>query len=165
MSFSINRQTWVGVRLTKAAEMSYTKSGKAIVKFSIAVSSSYKDQSGQWVETPHYFDCVLYGQMAERLMPHLVKGARVAIEARPAQNRWTGSDGKQHSRVEFVVEQLILMDWQKRDAADQGGYADPPVSAPVPPAAPGQRPSVGAPLPPPDPSFDYGPYDTSTGMF
>ena len=52
--------------LTKAAELSSWGNGTPYCRFTIANNESYKDEQGNWVDIPSFFDCILKGNYAKR---------------------------------------------------------------------------------------------------
>lgn len=80
-------------------------SSTPIVTFSIAVNESRKDQSGNWVESTNFIDCVLFGKLAESMMPKLTKGAHVLLSGSLRQSTWE-RDGQKHSKLEVIVRDI-----------------------------------------------------------
>jgi single-strand DNA-binding protein len=133
---NINHFTGVG-RLTANAELKYTTSGTACVKFSICIKDSYK-KGDQWEEKPNFFNCVVWGKYGEAMQKHLTKGKRVGIEAKLRHNPWTDNSGGKHNDVTLVINNLMLLDAPKGEA-----------SSPAP-AAPAQSGNPGSGEPPAD---------------
>ena len=78
-----------------------------ILKFSVAVSSRKKDGE-KWVDVPNFFDCVLFGKRAASLATILCKGMKVAIDGELSWSKWE-KDGKNHSKVEIIANEIVLM--------------------------------------------------------
>jgi single-strand DNA-binding protein len=57
---SINRVVLVG-NLTKDPELRHTPSGTAVCNLRLAVNTRRKDETGQWVDKPNYFDITVWG--------------------------------------------------------------------------------------------------------
>ena len=85
----LNHVVLVG-RCTRDTTMKYTVGGMAIGSFSIAVNRSVKKGDG-WADEASFFDCVLYGKIAESVDRYLVKGKQVAVEGELHQKRWEQS--------------------------------------------------------------------------
>jgi len=62
---SINRVVLVG-NLTKDPELRHTPSGTAVCNLRLAVNTRRKDETGQWVDKPNYFDITVWGNQGER---------------------------------------------------------------------------------------------------
>ncbi len=106
MADDINIVSVVG-RLTRDAELKYTNSGLAVCKFSLAVNRR-KKSGDEWVDEVSYFDMVLWGKLGEAIQQHMTKGKQLAVSGHLTQNRWE-QDGKNHSRVEIVVDNIQLL--------------------------------------------------------
>lgn len=86
-------------RVTAEPEVRYIASGKAVMNLRIAVNRRYKDQSGEWKDMSHYFNCVVWGDQAERLKTRLHKGSPVLVTGELASRTWEGKDGKKNTEV------------------------------------------------------------------
>jgi single-strand DNA-binding protein len=77
---NINRVVLVG-NLTKDPELKSTSGGTSICKMRIAVNTRRKDETGQWVDKPNYFDVTVWGNQAESCAQYLSKGRPVGSTA------------------------------------------------------------------------------------
>ena len=57
---AINRVVLVG-NLTRDPELRHTPSGTAVCNLRLAVNTRRKDETGQWVDKPNYFDITVWG--------------------------------------------------------------------------------------------------------
>jgi single-strand DNA-binding protein len=96
-------------RLTGGAELKYTNSGTACIKFSICINKSWKDKNGERQEKPNFFNCVMWGKYGESMSKYLTKGKQIGIEAELEQNTWTDSNGNNHSAVQLTVNEISLL--------------------------------------------------------
>ena len=69
-------------RLTRDAELTFTKDNTALAKFSIAVNRS-KKSGDKWEDEASFFDCVLWGKQAEALAHAHAHGEH---QTRPQEN-------------------------------------------------------------------------------
>jgi single-strand DNA-binding protein len=104
MSWDINHVVLVG-RLTKDPELTYTQSGAAVCRFSIAVNRS-SGQSTEGDGSANFFNIVAWNKTAEICNQYLAKGRQVAIDGRLQQRRWEGSDGVKRNTVEIVANNV-----------------------------------------------------------
>jgi single-strand DNA-binding protein len=104
MSWDINHVVLVG-RLTKDPELTYTQSGAAVCRFSIAVNRS-SGQSTDGDGSANFFNIVAWNKTAEICNQYLSKGRQVAIDGRLQQRRWEGSDGVKRNTVEIVANNV-----------------------------------------------------------
>jgi single-strand DNA-binding protein len=96
-------------RLTGGAELKYTNSGTACVKFSICINRVWRDKDGNRQEKPNFFNCVMWGKYGAAMSKYLTKGKQIGIEAELEQNTWTDSNGNNHSAVQLTVNEISLL--------------------------------------------------------
>jgi single-strand DNA-binding protein len=113
----INKVVLVG-RLTRDAEQSYTQSGYALLKFSIAVNRRRK-QGEQWIDEANFFDITSFGRQGEAIAQYMTKGRQVAVEGQLRQDRWEAQDGSKRSKVYVDANYVQLLGG--RDGGGQGG--------------------------------------------
>jgi single-strand DNA-binding protein len=122
---SINRVVLTG-NLTKDAELKQTSGGMAIVKLRLAVNDRRKNAtSGQWEDSPNYFDVVIFGSRGEALSRFLSKGKQIAIDGKLRWREWESQAGEKRSAVEVVADDIELL----------GGRGDAPAGGSVRAAA------------------------------
>jgi single-strand DNA-binding protein len=118
MSWDINHVVLVG-RLTKDPELTYTQSGAAVCRFSIAVNRS-SGSSSDGDEKANFFNIVAWNKTAEICNQYLSKGRQVAVDGRLQQRRWEGSDGIKRNTVEIVANTVQFFG----PARGSGQYGD-----------------------------------------
>jgi single-strand DNA-binding protein len=111
MARGIAHVTLVG-NLTRDPELRQTPSGTSVCQLGVAVNSSYKDSSGQWVEKPNYFDVVVWGAQGENCARYLTKGRQVAVDGRLDQRSWDAQDGTKRSKVEIIADTVMFIGGQ-----------------------------------------------------
>lgn len=99
---SINRVVLVG-NLTRDPELRQTPNGKSVCTLGLAVNERYKNDAGEWVEKPNFFDIVVWGAQAENCERYLSKGRQVAVDGRLSFRSWEAQDGSKRSKVEVVA--------------------------------------------------------------
>jgi len=132
--------------LVRDPEKSYTNSGMAVTRFTIAVNRSYskKSEGGQDAD---FIRVTCFDKRAEFVEKYLTKGRKVGVEARVQTGSYE-KDGKTIYTTDFIANNIEFLD-SKRDQDSGGGYggqfsnnADTGYSAPPKPAE--------APAEPPD---------------
>ena len=93
--------------VTRDAEIKYTNSGTAIVKFSIAINRR-KKVGESWQDEANFFDINMMGKSAESVHKYLSKGKQVAIQGELRQERWE-QDGQARSKVTVFAFSLQLL--------------------------------------------------------
>jgi len=109
MAGDINRVTLVG-RLTREPELRHLPSGQPVLQLGLAVNGRQRDEAGNWVDKPNFFDVKVFGNQAEMLSQHLAKGRRVGIDGRLDWSSWESQDGSKRSKVEIVAFQVQFLD-------------------------------------------------------
>jgi len=119
MAGDINRVTIVG-RLTRDPELAHLPSGTAVLKLGVAVNGRQKDEGGNWIDKPNFFDVKVFGNQADALNNHLAKGRRVGVDGRLDWSSWEAQDGTKRSKVEIVAQSVQFLD-SRQDAGSSGG--------------------------------------------
>jgi single-strand DNA-binding protein len=124
--------------LTRDPELRHTNGGTAVCELRVAVNSRRKDQSGNWVDKPNYFDVVVWGAQGENCSTYLAKGRPVAIEGRLDWREWEAKDGGKRQAVQIVantVQFLGSRDGSGGGSAPNGnggdGFAPPQSDVPA----------------------------------
>lgn len=104
----INSVTIAG-NLGKDAELKSTQGGTAILRFSVAVNERRKDQSGNWTDYTNWISCVMFGKRAQSVAQYLTRGTKVTVQGKLHYSSWQGNDGKTHSKLEVMVDELEFM--------------------------------------------------------
>ena len=99
---NINRVVISG-NLTRDPELrSIPSSGTSVCSLRIAVNSRRKDESGQWVDKPNYFDVSVFGAQGENCAQYLSKGRPVAVDGRLNWREWE-KDGVKRQSVYIIA--------------------------------------------------------------
>lgn len=106
MANDLNRVTLIG-RLTRDPEIK-TLSNTSVCNFSIANNRVYT-ANGEKREETHFFDCEVWGKLAEVLKQYATKGKQIAIEGSLQQQVWDAPDGKKNSKIKIRVENFQLL--------------------------------------------------------
>ena len=106
----------------KDSEFLTTKSGKSLLKFSVAIYEG-KDKDATWV------DCAAWEKTAEVFAKYVHKGDLIEVEANLKFETWTDRQtGEPRSKAVFQVERLGLLGRARgnnqNDDADYGEYDD-----------------------------------------
>jgi single-strand DNA-binding protein len=120
MAGNINRVVLVG-NLTRDPELRHTPSGTPVCSLRVAVNTRRKDEAGQWVDKPNYFDVTVWGQQGENCAQYLSKGRPVAIDGRLEWREWEAQDGSKRQAVEIVAESVQFLGG-RMEAEGQAAY-------------------------------------------
>jgi single-strand DNA-binding protein len=116
---NINRVIITG-NLTKDPELRSLQSGTAVCKLRVAVNSRRKDQSGEWVDKPNYFDVTVWGAQGENCATYLSKGRPVAVDGRLDWREWEANDGGKRQSIEIIAESVQFLGSRDGSGAVQG---------------------------------------------
>jgi single-strand DNA-binding protein len=131
---NINRVTITG-NLTRDPELRHLQSGTPVCKLRVAVNSRRKDQSGEWVDKPNYFDVTVWGAQGENCANYLSKGRPVAVDGRLDWREWEDQNGNKRQSVEIIADTVQFLG--SRDGSGQGngngggGFAAPQSDVPA----------------------------------
>ena len=121
-NMDINHVIEIG-HLTRDAEMTYTPSGMAVGKISIAVNRRVK-KGQEWVDEANYFDVVIFGKQAENLQKFLTKGKQIGVTGFLKQERWRDQNGQSRSAIKIVANDIQLLGGKDGGSQNNGGYDD-----------------------------------------
>ena len=111
----MNNSAFTGCgNVTQDPELSFTDSGIAKLKFSIACNRSYK-KGDEWVEETSFFNVVAWRKLAEDTADVFEKGVGVIVNGRLEQRSWDDKEGNKRSTVEVVAENVAI---QTRSISD-----------------------------------------------
>lgn len=116
---NINRVVLVG-NLTKDPELRHTPGGTPVCQLRVAVNSRRRDESGNWVDKPNYFDVSVFGNQAESCTQYLAKGRPVGIDGRLDWREWDATDGSgKRQAVQIIADTVQFLGG--RDGGEGGG--------------------------------------------
>jgi single-strand DNA-binding protein len=125
---NINRVVLVG-NLTKDPELRHTPGGTPVCSLRIAVNSRRRDESGNWVDKPNYFDVSVFGNQAESSAQYLSKGRPVGIDGRLDWREWDAQDGSKRQAVQIIAESVQFLGGRDGGGGDFGGNQFVPAGA------------------------------------
>jgi single-strand DNA-binding protein len=115
---NINRVVLTG-NLTADPELRSLPSGMSVCKLRVACNTRRKDQSGEWVDKPNYFDVTVWGAQGENSARYLSKGRPVAIDGRLEWREWQDKDGNKRQGVDIIADSVQFLGG--RDEGQNGG--------------------------------------------
>jgi single-strand DNA-binding protein len=126
----LNKIMLIG-NLGREPEMTYTSSGKAVTKFSLAVSRRMKDpDSGDNREETTWFTVIAWERLAETCSTYLHKGSKAFIEGRMTSRKYTNKDGIEVTAWEVVASNMEMLD--PKSTAPSGASDDEMTADQVP---------------------------------
>jgi single-strand DNA-binding protein len=110
--------------LTRDPELRFTPTNQAVASFAVATNRRYKDQSGNWVDSPpEYHEVVVWGQLGERCNQVLHKGERIFVAGRLQTRSWEAQDGSKKYKTEIIVDTIIGPDLVNKNLGSGDGLS------------------------------------------
>lgn len=106
----LNKCIMIG-RLTRDPEMSYTQSGIARCRFTLAVERGFTGSDGQ--KQVDFIDVVTWRNQAESCSKYLRKGLMTAVVGRLEIRSYEGNDGQKRRVAEVVADEVRFLEWPK----------------------------------------------------
>ncbi len=101
---NVNKAIIVG-RLTRDPEVRTTPSGQTVTNFTVATSTTWKDQNGQPQEKTEFHNVVAWGRRGEVIGQYVTKGQELYVEGRLETRSWDDQEtGKKMYRTEIILE-------------------------------------------------------------
>ena len=82
-----------------------TQKGASVCNFTVASNRFYRQNSNLEKEVG-FFEVEAWGRLADACSSQGKKGRGVRVVGRLKQDRWTGNDGKNHTKVAIVAEHV-----------------------------------------------------------
>jgi single-strand DNA-binding protein len=119
MAGNINRVIVTG-NLTRDPEMRSAGS-TSVCALRIAVNGRRRNEQGEWVDQPNYFDISVFGQQGENCSRYLSKGRPVAIDGRLRWREWNDKEGNKRQSVDIIAETVQFLGGRDDAAGGDNG--------------------------------------------
>ena len=120
---NLNRVLLIG-NLTRDPELRVTPKGTAICQFGLAISRSFKDESGQTREEATFVDIEAWGKQGELIAKYCTKGRPLFVEGRLRFDQWEDKQTQQkRSKLKVVLENFQFLGGREGGAPGAGGSA------------------------------------------
>jgi single-strand DNA-binding protein len=110
---TLNRVQLIG-RLGKDPESKFTPTGKKVCHFSLAVSSRWKDKSGETREFTEWVNIEAWGRLGEVCHEYLKKGSLVYVEGRLKTDKYEDK-GETKYFTKVVAQSLQFLDKREKE--------------------------------------------------
>ena len=111
MTNSLNL-TIIEGRVTRTADLLYTKNGNAMCKFDLAVNEYYKTDN-EYKTVTSFVTVSVWGKYAESIARYMEKGTPVRVQGAIKQNNWEDKDGSRRSELYINATSVEFLDWDK----------------------------------------------------
>jgi single-strand DNA-binding protein len=127
--------------LTRDPELRYTPKGSAVAEFTLAISHTWKTETGENKEEVSFIDIVAWGRQGEVIAQYMKKGRPFLVEGRLKQETWEDKEThKKRSKLKVVLESFSFIDSKGTDAGPASGEAP---RRPAPTGKPAESPEGG----------------------
>ncbi len=124
MARGVNKVILIG-NLGRDPELTYTPSGLAVTRFTLATSEKRKNSDGEWVDSTEWHRIVLFGKTAEAAGQYLSKGQSVYIEGRISYGSYE-KDGVKRYTTDIVGKQMNMLSRKDDTGGKQSDSGPPP---------------------------------------
>lgn len=118
----MNKCTALG-RLGKDIELTYSKDGKAIGKFSLGVTRKFNKDITDW------FNCVSFGKQAETLAQYVKKGQQLLVSGEIHFGSYDAQDGTKRYTTTLVINEFDFIaagqNNNNNGAVSENAFAEP----------------------------------------
>jgi len=125
---NINRVVLTG-NLTRDPELRSTPSGTSVCSLRLAVNTRRRDETGNWVDKPNFFDITVWGAQGENCAQYLQKGRPVAIDGRLEWREWQDQQGNKRQSVDIIADSVQFLG--SREGGENGGRFTPQSDVPA----------------------------------
>ena len=99
----------------KNPEVVTLKSGKQMIRFSLATSSSYKNSHQEWVRDTTWHNVVMWDKIAEDGIKKISKGSFVSLNGKIVNRQYTDKNGAKQNVVEIRAFEFEVMAIDKKN--------------------------------------------------
>lgn len=104
---SVNKVILIG-RLGKDPEVRSLDNGNMVANFTLATSESYKNKSGEKVESTEWHNVVFWGKSVDFIQRYVSKGDLVYIEGKLQTRKWE-SNGQTKYTTEVIGNNISAL--------------------------------------------------------
>jgi single-strand DNA-binding protein len=122
---SVNKVILVG-NVGKDPEVKYVDQDVPFARFTLATSESYKNKSGEKVETTEWHNIVMWRGLAKVVEQYVKKGSKLFIEGKITHRQYE-QEGQTKYFTEIVGNNMVMLD-SKGSRDNVGDPTPPPVS-------------------------------------
>ncbi len=103
-----NKVNLIG-RLGAEPEVTTFEKGRKLARFTLAVNSSYKDKSGEYVKDTQWHTITAWGPQADLVAKLLQKGQEIMIEGRLINRSYETKTGEKRYTTNIDLQEFLLI--------------------------------------------------------
>jgi single-strand DNA-binding protein len=124
---SVNKVILIG-NLGKDPEIRTTPQGTSLARFSVATTTTWKDNSGAKQERTEWHDVVAWERLAQICGEYLHKGKMVYVEGSLQTRSWEDDKGQKRYKTEIKASNVVML--SPRDASRSASASAPATAGP-----------------------------------
>lgn len=113
--------------LGRDPELRYTPNGQTVANFSVASNRRYT-ANGEQKEETQWFNCAVWGRLAEVANQYLTRGQQVYVEGRLRVRTYTAQSGEERLSLDINVTEFQMLGGG-RNGQDPNGHRSTPAGA------------------------------------
>lgn len=113
----VNKVILIG-NLGKDPEVRHLESGSIVASFPLATSESYKNKSGERVDSTEWHNVALWKGQAEIAEKYLKKGSQIYLEGKLRTRSWE-KDGITRYTTEIIGDKMTMLG-SRQEASESG---------------------------------------------
>ena len=110
--------------LGRDPEMKYTPNGQAVTSFSVASSRKYTTSAGEQREETEWFNCSVFGKLADTCNQYLSKGKQVYVEGRLSSRTYQTQGGDTRHSLDINVTDVQFLGQRDSGGGEAVGAAE-----------------------------------------
>lgn len=118
---SHNRYSCIG-NLGRDVEVKAFQSGDRIANVSVGTSKKWKTREGERREHTEWSNWTFRGGLVDVAEKYLRKGSKVFLAGEKRTREYTDRDGNKRQAVEFIVEEMTMLDGAPKGEGRSGGW-------------------------------------------
>jgi single-strand DNA-binding protein len=83
--------------------------GRAVARFSLATTDSYRDAEGKKITETQWHNLIAWGNLAKIIQKYLIKGSEVAVEGKLTHRSFEDKEGKKRYYTEVVLTDMVML--------------------------------------------------------
>ena len=112
-----NRVNLIG-NLGMDPEIREINGNKKRARYTLATSSSYRNNEGEKVTDTQWHNIVAWGPQADFAEKYLHKGQEIAVEGKLSHRDYTDTKGEKKYITEVVVNQVLILKYRDKQPTD-----------------------------------------------
>ena len=115
----MNRTEYIG-RLVRDGEITYSTTGTAFLRNTIAVDRKFKKEGEPDAD---FFNFKMFGKAAETFHQWTQKGSKVFLAGHNQTETYADKDGNKRTDIKLIVDEFEFLDTKAKELSDNDGFA------------------------------------------